>query len=142
MRRFATQFARASVRVDALAVVLRTRAREVAASQTHEARREGQGVIKTRLLHRLLGTPREVVFSRAAPVADANHSGGGGGSPGFRFTAVVVAVTVVLGPCDGRTVLGRVSDLAACEARRVRVSFRYALQPPRVGRCGTVRSGC
>ena len=131
VRRFAAQFARASVRVDALAVVLRTRAREMAASQTHEARRKGQGVVR---LHRF-ATPREVVFLRAAPVADANRSRS---SPDFRFNAVAA----VLGPCDGRTVLGRVSDLATCEARRVRVSFRYAFQPSRLGRCGSVRKSC
>ena len=118
MRRLATQFARASIRVDALAVILRTRAREMAPSRAHEARREGQGVVRPT---RRLATPREVVFSRAAPVADANH--GGGSRPGFRCAALVA---VVLGARDGRTVLGRVSDLATCEARRVRVSFRYA----------------
>jgi len=135
VRRFTAQFARASVRVDALAIILRTRAREMAASRTHEARREGQGVVR---LHRLLATLREVVFSRAAPVADADH--GGGSRLGFRFTTV--AVVVIVGPCDGRTVLGRVSDLATCEARRVRMSFRYALQPPHVGRCGSILNGC
>lgn len=104
----------------------------MAASRTHETRREGQGVVR---LVRLLATPREGVFSRAATIADADH---GGTRPGFRFTSVAV----VLGPCDGRAVPGRVPDLATCEARRVRVSFRYAFQPPRFGRCGSIRNGC
>jgi hypothetical protein len=87
MRRFAAQFARASVWVHALAVVPRARAREVATPRAHEARREGQSVVR----RRRLATPGQVVLSRAAPVAYADDC-----RLDFRVRHTAVLVTIIV----------------------------------------------
>jgi hypothetical protein len=91
VRRLPAQFARASIRVHALAAVLWTRARKVPATRTHEASREGQRIVWVCRL----ATPREVMVSRAAPVADADDDLDGGTTPRFRFVVVVVVVAAI-----------------------------------------------
>ena len=110
MGRLSAQFTRPSIRVHPLAIVLRTRTREMAATRTYEARSERQRVV---WVFRL-ATPRKVVFLRAASIADADS---GGTSPGRPTDCVRVGLSVPPRNTTGKAL--QVGRLTADELRAI-----------------------